>query len=439
MLPGAVRLFPWSRWLPALVPLLGLLGCSASSAPKTPVAAAKPLFTPPAQLAPAPSAPTSGKPKVQLGIDVLGADGFAAVKGKRLGLLTHPAGVNRLGVSTIEVLRKAPGVRLVALYAAEHGLYGDLPAEAKIANSVDPRSGLPVISLYPPKRPTKAMLAGIDALVIDLQDIGTRSYTFAAAMRWAMEASFQNGVEVIVLDRPNPLGGEIAEGPLLDLRQRSFVGLECVPVRHGLTLGEVVAWRAEVEGLHGVRVLDMQGWRRAMRFEDTGLPWVLPSPNMPTPETAMVYPGQVLLEGTNLSEGRGTTRPFELFGAPWIQGREWTDALNALRLPGVVFREAWFTPSFSKHRGELCGGSQIHVTDPSRFRPVVTTLRILETARRLYPGRLTFQGPTFDRLLGTASVRPLLESGGDLAPVLARIESDLKAFETLRQPHLLYH
>jgi uncharacterized protein YbbC (DUF1343 family) len=185
-------------------------------------------------------------------------------------------------------------------------------------------------------------------------------------------------------------------------------------------------------------VTPVTGWTRSMDFAQTGLPWVMPSPNMPTPETAMVYPGQVLLEGTNLSEGRGTTRPFELFGAPWIQARELTDALNALRLPGVVFREAWFTPSFSKHRGELCGGCQIHVTDASRFRPVVATLRVLETVRRLHPGKLTFQGPTFDRLMGTASVRPMLESGGDLAPVLARIESDLKAFETLRQHHLLY-
>jgi uncharacterized protein YbbC (DUF1343 family) len=220
----------------------------------------------------------------------------------------------------------------------------------------------------------------------------------------------------------------------------SLVGIQPIPMRHGMTVGELARlfnarFLAKPVTL---TVTPVTGWSRSLEFAQTGLPWVMPSPNMPTLDTARVYPGQVLLEGTNLSEGRGTTRPFEFFGAPWIRGRELTDALNALHLPGVVFREAWFTPSFSKHRGELCGGSQIHVTDAARFRSVTTTLRLLETVRRLYPSQLTFQGPTFDRLMGTAKVRPLLESGADLAPAMARIESDLKAFEALRQPHLLY-
>jgi len=244
-----------------------------------------------------------------------------------------------------------------------------------------------------------------------------------------------------VLDRPNPLGGVVLEGSVLEAPQWvSLVGIQPIPMRHGMTVGELARlFNARfLARPAALTVTPITGWTRSMDFVQTGLPWVMPSPNMPTVDTARVYPGQVLLEGTNLSEGRGTTRPFELFGAPWIQGRELTDALNALRLPGVVFREAWFTPSFSKHRGELCGGSQIHVTDASRFRSVTTTLRILETVRRRYPSQLTFQGSTFDRLMGTATVRPLLESGADLAPALARMDLDLKAFETLRQPYLLY-
>jgi uncharacterized protein YbbC (DUF1343 family) len=339
---------------------------------------------------------------------------------------------------------------------------GNAQAGDKVGFQWDPVLGLPLFSLYgktfkptgpmltniagmvrgSPGIPTNAVLAErIDLMVFDIQDVGSRAYTYVGTLSKALEACAEQGIPMLVLDRPNPLGGLVMEGPVLEAPEWvSLVGIQPIPMRHGMTVGELARlFNARFLAKPAtLTVTPVSGWSRSLEFAQTGLPWVMPSPNMPTLDTARVYPGQVLLEGTNLSEGRGTTRPFELFGAPWIRGRELTDALNALRLPGVVFREAWFTPSFSKHRGELCGGAQIHVTDAARFRSVTTTLRLLETVRRLYPGQLTFQGPTFDRLMGTAQVRSLLESGADLAPAMARIESDVKAFEALRAPYLLY-
>lgn len=380
---------------------------------------------------------------VQTGLQRLALDGHKALAGRRLGLLCNPTAVDERFVHAIDLLTGRRELRITALLGPEHGIRGDAQDMIAVDAARDARTGLPVFSLYGHAEasltPTPEMLDAVDAVVYDIQDVGSRYYTFVWTMVLAMRACARAGKAFVVLDRPNPLGGAAIEGGAISPGYESFVGLTSCPNRHGLTAGEIARWRHEAEGLDlELLVISMRGWRREDHHGDTGLPWVMPSPNMPTPETARVYPGQVLLEGTNLSEGRGTTRPFELFGAPWVQGRELTDALNALRLPGVVFREAWFTPSFSKHRGELCGGAQIHVVDPARFRSVITTLRILETVRRLHPGRLTFQGPTFDRLMGTAAVRPVLESGGDLAPVIARIDSDLKAFEALREPHLLY-
>ena len=403
-----------------------------------------------------------GPAEIRTGADQLLAADPSPLRGKRVGLITNPTGVTRDLQSLALRLRQRKDFELVALYGPEHGVRGNAQAGDKVGFQWDPVLGLPLFSLYgktfkptgpmltniagmvrgSPGIPTNAALAErIDVLVFDIQDVGSRAYTYVGTLSKAMEACAENGIPIHVLDRPNPLGGVVLEGPVLESPQWvSLVGIQPIPMRHGMTVGELARlFNARfLARPAALTVTPITGWTRSMDFVQTGLPWVMPSPNMPTVDTARVYPGQVLLEGTNLSEGRGTTRPFELFGAPWIQGRELTDALNALRLPGVVFREAWFTPSFSKHRGELCGGSQIHVTDASRFRSVTTTLRILETVRRRYPSQLTFQGSTFDRLMGTATVRPLLESGADLAPALARMDSDLKAFETLRQTYLLY-
>ncbi len=304
-MPGVARLFRFPNLISLLLPLFGLIGCSASQPPTKPAAATpqRPLFTPPPSITPpaAPARPaTAGT--VMLGIDVLEADGFTALKGKRVGLVTHPAGVNRRGVSTIEVLRRAPGVKLVALFAAEHGLYGDLPAEAKVASATDPRTGLPVHSLYPPKRPSKAMLKGIDVVVVDLQDIGTRSYTFGATMRWTLEGCFENGVEVIVLDRPNPLGGLKADGPPLDVQysKNNYVGAFRVPYVHGLTIGELARMAKEAPGVlevsEAVRakgrltVIGMRGWSRSMRWPETGLTFVPTSKLVQNWDSVQGYP-----------------------------------------------------------------------------------------------------------------------------------------------------
>ena len=400
--------------------------------------------------------------EIRTGADYLVADEATPLRGKRIGLITNPTGVTRDLESLPLKLRQRKDFELVALYGPEHGVRGNAQAGDKVGFQWDSVLGLPLFSLYgktfkptgpmltniagmvrgSPGIPTNAALAErIDLMVFDIQDVGSRAYTYVGTLSKAMEACAEHGIPLLVLDRPNPLGGVVLEGPVLEAPEWvSLVGIQPIPMRHGMTVGELARLfnKRFMAKPVALTVTPVTGWSRSLDFAQTGMPWVMPSPNMPTLDTARVYPGQVLLEGTNLSEGRGTTRPFEFFGAPWIRGRELTDALNALHLPGVVFREAWFTPSFSKHRGELCGGSQIHVTDAARFRSVITTLRLLETVRRLYPGQLTFQGSTFDRLMGTAKVRPLLESGADLAPAMARIESDLKAFEALRQPYLLY-
>ncbi len=341
------------------------------------------------------------------------------------------------------------GARLVRLFAPEHGLWGAPQDHALVAHTRDGVTGLPVVSLYGARRqPTAAMLRGLDALVVDLQDVGARYYTYQWTTVLAMRACADAGVEVIVLDRPNPLGGEIIEGNIPDPRFASFVGLHPLPTRPGLTIGEVARW---VQREHGVRVrltvVPMRGWRRLMQWEDTDLPWVAPSPNMPTVDTARVYPGGCLIEGTNLSEGRGTTRPFEWIGAPWLDGQAWAVALERLRLPGVAFRPTRFTPTFHKWAGRLCGGVQVHVTDRERFKPFLTTLGMIATARRLGRRRFAWRRPPYeferrrlpiDILLGTDAIRRAIERGAPLASLERGWARDLAAFRRHRAGVLLY-
>ena len=467
MLPGAVRLFPWSRWLPAFVPLLGLLGCSASSAPKTPAAAAKPIFTPPPQLAPTPSAPTSGKPKVHLGIDVLEADGFAAVKGKRLGLLTHPAGVNRHGVSTIEVLRKAPGVKLVALYAAEHGLYGDLPAEAKIANSVDPRSGLPVISLYPPKRPTKAMLAGIDLLVIDLQDIGTRSYTFVSTMRWAMEGCFEHNIEVVVLDRPNPLGGLKVDGPPLDAQwaKNNYVGAFRVPYVHGLTIGELAKMAKEAPGVLEVpdavrargklTVIPMRGWTRAMRWPETGLKFVPTSGLVQDFDAVQGYPMTGLGSyfdlrpkvnfDTGFRTGVGAAHPFRGLSHKHVKSDVLEKELAAIQpyLPGIRFQRINVP---STKNGPAATGLYVQIVDYDEWRPCELNFWMMKLTCRLSPKNPFAPAPNRDfsgflRHMGSTAFLNELAQKGAAVDVMAWLRvwrEQAKVYQEQTKKYWLY-
>jgi uncharacterized protein YbbC (DUF1343 family) len=403
---------------------------------------------------------------IRTGLDVLLDSQPDRLRGRRVGLITNPTGVDARLRSTVERFRAAREFELVALYGPEHGVRGNAQAGEFVDFFRDEHWGLPVFSLYGqalklPEHPLAdidakmrefdtqatgktvdpAMLRGVETLVFDLQDVGTRVYTYVATMAYGMQAAAAAGIPFVVLDRPNPIGGEIMEGPLLEYpRHSSFIGLYPVPLRHGLTAGELARlFNAEfLPRPCDLSVVPMEGWRRADGFAATGLPWVIPSPNIPTPETTLVYPGMVLLEGTNLSEARGTTRPFELFGAPWLDGFVLARELNALGLPGVRFREAWFTPTFSKHAGARCGGCQVHVTDSAAFRPVAAVLAILTTVRRLAGGKLELHADYFDKVMGTSAVREAFERGDAWETIAAGWDAGLADFARRREPYLLY-
>lgn len=375
---------------------------------------------------------------VLTGLDVLVHSRLAQLRGRRVGLLAHQASIDRRLSHAATLLADARGVRLVRLLAPEHGVWGAAQDHALVSHARDPVTALPVASLYGAHRePTPAMLRGLDVLVVDLQDVGSRYYTFIWTMALAMQACGRADVPVVVLDRPNPLGGAAVEGNLPDPAFASFVGLYPLPARHGLTIGEVARHLVRDQGIRcRLTVVGMRGWRRAMLWEDTGVPWVAPSPNMPTPDTARVYPGGCLVEGTNLSEGRGTTRPFEWVGAPYLEAHAYAGALERLGLPGVSFRPVRFVPTFHKWAGRLCGGVQLHVTDRVRFKPFLTGLALVLAARRLAPRRFAWRRPPYeferrrlpiDILLGTDGIRRALERGrppGELErgwrPALAR-------------------
>ena len=383
------------------------------------------------------------------GLDVLLAERMSRLRGRRVGLVAHQASVSARLEHAAVLLRAARGSRLIRLFAPEHGLWGAAQDHAPIGGARDPVTALPVVSLYGARRePTPAMLAGLDAVIVDLQDVGSRYYTFVWTMALVMRACARAGVEVIVLDRPNPLGGDTVEGNMADPAFASFVGLYPLPIRHGLTIGEAARWLAMAHDLRPrLTVVPMRGWRRRMLWEDTGVPWVAPSPNMPTPDTARVYPGGCLFEGTNLSEGRGTTRPFEWVGAPYLDAHAFADALNGARLPGAAFRPARFIPTFHKWAGRLCGGVQIHVTDRDRFKPVATGLAIIAAARRLAPRRFAWRRPPYeferrklpiDILLGTDRIRRALQRGRPLGEIEATWRRDVRDWKRRRVPALLY-
>ena len=367
---------------------------------------------------------------VRPGIEVLVADRPGLVRGARAGLLAHPASVDR-DLRHAALLLDEAGADVVRLFAPEHGVTGAAQDMVPVDETRDPVTGLPVVSLYGRSEaelvPRPEHLAGLDTLVVDLQDVGARYYTFAATAIRALPACAEAGVRVIVCDRPNPLGGILVEGNTVDPAFRSFVGELPVPQRHGMTIGELVLFAARVRRVDvELEVVPCDGWHREDDFPGTGLPWVLPSPNMPTIETALVYPGACLLEGTNLSEGRGTTRPFEIVGAPWLDPRALAAALEAEALPGVRFRPLVFTPAFHKHAGTPCGGVQLHVFDRRAFRPVRTGLAVVIAARRLDPGRFAWRTepyefvadrPAFDLLAGTDAWRRAIEEGASAAEI----------------------
>jgi uncharacterized protein YbbC (DUF1343 family) len=387
--------------------------------------------------------------RVRSGLEVLLAGRGALLRGRRLGLLAHQASVNGDLEHAASLLRDAPRARLTRLFAPEHGLWGAAQDHAAITHARDPVTRLPVLSLYGRRRvPTAAMLAGLDALVVDLQDIGARYYTFVWSTALAMGACARAGVPVIVLDRPNPLGGHVVEGNLPDPAFASFVGLYPLPARHALTIGELATYINRQYRLGcELTVVPMQGWRRRMLWEDTGLPWVAPSPNMPTPDTARVYPGGCLIEGTNLSEGRGTTRPFEWVGAPFLDAHRYAEGLERLRLPGVRFRPVRFRPTFHKWAGRLCGGVQIHVEHRGRFKPFLTGLALIAVARQQARRRFAWRRPPYefefkrlpiDILLGTDAIRRRLERGAALAELERGWVKELSGWTRRRAAYLMY-
>ena len=377
------------------------------------------------------------------GIEVLLEEPLALLRGKRLGLVTNPTGVDRELRSSIDLLAKHPDLQLVALFGPEHGVRGNAQAGEKVEAARDSATGLPVFSLYGEHRePTVEMLQGIDVLLFDIQDVGARFYTYPYTLAGAMRAARRAGIPVVVLDRPNPIGGVRVEGPVLQPEYASFIGEFPIPVRHGMTLGELARLFNQEFGIGAeLHVVPVKGWQRSAAEPGHALPWVPPSPNMPTPDTALVYPGTALFEGTNVSEGRGTTRPFEIIGAPFIDAQTLATRMNALELPGVRFRPAWFTPTFSKHAGTLSGGVQIHVKNREAYRPFRTGLALLKAVHDLYPQAFRFEPvtpPFFDKLAGNGWIRQGIEQGESVDALEARWAPELHRFVEMRRRYLLY-
>jgi uncharacterized protein YbbC (DUF1343 family) len=407
-----------------------------------------------------------GHPAVKLGVEVLFEKRLNLIRGRKIGLITNPTSLDHQLNSTIDLFSARRDLKLVALYGPEHGVRGNVQAGQSVAGYFDNHLELPVFSLYGPTRqPLPDMLTNldhylrsfaippagsmaeagrgpaVDVLVFDLQDVGARVYTYVATMAYAMQAAAAENIPFIVLDRPNPINGLAMEGPVLGLPTNGpFVGLLPIPLRHGMTAGELALLINDKFLLNKCQltVVPMENWTRDEWFDQTSLPWTMPSPNMPTLATAMVYPGQALIEGTNLSEGRGTTRPFELFGAPWIDGFVLAQKLNRLNLPGVKFREAWFTPTFSKFSGTLCGGCQLYVTDRNLYQSVATTLNILSAIRSEYGDKLQLRADYFDKAMSLSGVRRALEQGEAVAKIVACFQPGLEEFARERAPYLLY-
>jgi uncharacterized protein YbbC (DUF1343 family) len=370
-----------------------------------------------------------------------------AVEGKRFGLLTNPTGINRRFESTWEICSKLTGAKLTALFACEHGIRGQRQAGVLFDDEIHDSLGIPVFSLYGKhKKPTLEMLELVDAIVFDIQDLGVRFYTYVTTLVYLLEGCAAAGKSVIVLDRPNPLGGSICEGGLLEPGYESMVGAWRLPFRSGLTIGETALYvNAQFKQPCDLQVIPLQGWNRTMEFPETGLPWIMPSPNMPTMDTVRVYAGTCMVEGTNLSEGRGTTKPFEMIGAPWLDGSAVCNVMNGLGLPGVHFQPLYFTPTFSKHEGELCGGVRLFVLDPASFQSVKTGLHLLECVQQLYPEQFEWLPPVseggryfIDLLTGSDELRKSLHELGGRENVEAKWNSQMKQWRQLREPFLLY-
>lgn len=385
--------------------------------------------------------------KVSVGLEVLLDSRTGIIAGKRAGLLTHPGGIDHQLASTVERLHRHPAVYLARLFGPEHGLRGESQAGDAVSGYTDAITGLPVFSLYgSTRKPTPEMLDGLDVLIVDLQDAGVRFYTYLSTLAYAMQAAADQRLPIIVLDRPAPLNGLRVEGPVLDPQYASFVGLYPIPLRYGMTIGEMARLFNTAFSIGcDLTVIPLAGWRRGLWYDDTDMPFVPASPNLPTLTSLLLYPGTCLIEGTNISEGRGTTRPFEYIGAPWIDAEPLAQALNDLKLPGARFRPVYFVPTFSKYTGELCAGVHVYVTDRDQMRPVEVGLHIIRQIRALHPESFAWaeswgesQHRPIDLLTGSRRVREHLDSGSAVADLAASWESDLRVFRQMRESFMLY-
>jgi len=386
--------------------------------------------------------------RVQLGSERLLASPL--IVDRRVGVVCNPASVDHELALLVDRIAGRTDTRLTAIFGPQHGFRSDVQENmVETGHARDRRRGVPVHSLYSEtRRPTAEMLADVDLLVIDLQDVGTRVYTYIYTMANCLMAAAEHGLEVVVCDRPNPIGGVALEGPMLEPGFASFVGLFPIPMRHGMTIGELATLFNDDFGIGApLTVMPMTGWARPLYHDDTDVPWVMPSPNLPTLDGALVYPGTVLFEGTSLSEGRGTTRPFELVGAPDIDGEQVTERMRALELPGVRFRPVTFEPTFHKHAKRTCGGCQIHVNDRACFQPVLTGVALIATLRAASPSTFAWRPPPyeyeheklpFDILAGTPSLRAQIESGVELTAIAESWKPGVETFLERRQRHLRY-
>ncbi|MFF9349744.1 exo-beta-N-acetylmuramidase NamZ domain-containing protein [Streptomyces sp. NPDC014734] len=384
----------------------------------------------------------NGNGRVRTGFDRLAEDGYRLLRGQKVGVVTNPTGITSDVRHIVDVMHPDDRVNLIAVFGPEHGFRGTAQAGGSEGRYDDPATGLPVYDTYLKSGQPLADVftaSGVDTVVFDIQDAGARFYTYIWTLYDCMEAAALAGKRFVVLDRPNPVTGRAALGPVLDPAFATFVGRREIAQAHGMTVTELALLFNEEFLARPVdlRIVKMSGWRRADFFDATGLPWVPPSPNMPTPDTALVYAGTCLFEGTNLSEGRGTTRPFELLGAEGIDHR-WADAANALRLPGVAFREAYFAPTFSKFEGKTVGGVQVHVHDRAAFDPVRTGIGLLVTAKRTWSGFAWRSDNWIDKLTGNTRVRTMIDAGADTDEVVAAWAKDLAAFRAVRRKYLQY-
>ncbi len=387
---------------------------------------------------------------VKLGLEKILSEKPYSLKNLRVGLICNQASVNHQFRHAADLFQENSEINLLKLFGPQHGIRGDVQDNmVETSHTIDQTTGLPIYSLYSETRePTEEMLSGLDALVFDLQDVGCRVYTFIYTMANSMIACAKYGKKMFVLDRPNPIGGIAVEGNTLEPGHESFVGQYPIPMRHGLTVGELAKLFNREFGINcELEIVSMDGWERENFYDETDAPWVMPSPNMPSVDTTVVFPATVFFEGTQVSEGRGTTRPFEIVGAPYIDAKQYADALDSLKLAGVVFRPINFLPTFQKHMSKTCGGVFVHISDREVFEPVITGLAMIKTIFDLYPNDFKWKNPPyeyvfdrnpFDVIAGTENIRNMIENGKSAEEIKLFWQKDVKEFKELRERYFLY-